>query len=91
MIKEKKHAVSQAELDLKGLDHEVQVLNKDRTTAVNNVANLEKQYDWIQMEKECVFFFFLVYVWRADVPCRAIVNSGSLGRSMILGIWILGG
>ena len=61
MIKEKKHAVSQAELDIKGLDHEVQVLSKDRTTAVNHVANLEKQYEWIQMEKECVFFVFLIY------------------------------
>lgn len=59
VIKEKKHAVSQAELDVKGLDHEVQVLSKDRTTAVNHAANLERQCEWIQVEKECVFFVFV--------------------------------
>ncbi|KAF8631642.1 hypothetical protein AX17_005044 [Amanita inopinata Kibby_2008] len=47
VIKEKKAAVSQAELDLQKLEHAAQVLAKERTTALNAVANLEKQYDWI--------------------------------------------
>ncbi|KAG6868858.1 hypothetical protein C0993_008987 [Termitomyces sp. T159_Od127] len=52
VIKEKKQAVSQAELDIKSHEHTVQVLNKEKAAAVNTVANLEKQYEWIAEDKD---------------------------------------
>ncbi|KAG5730192.1 Structural maintenance of chromosomes protein 2 [Termitomyces sp. T112] len=52
VIKEKKQAVSQAELDIKSHEHAVQVLNKEKAAAVNSVANLEKQYEWIAEDKD---------------------------------------
>lgn len=52
MIKEKKHAVAEAEMQIKQLDHDLQVLGKDRTAAVNQAANLEKQFEWIAETKE---------------------------------------
>jgi structural maintenance of chromosome 2 len=54
VIKEKKQAVSQAELNLKSLEHAIQVLGKEKTTAIHFVANLEKMYDWIAEESEYV-------------------------------------
>lgn len=59
MIKEKKHVVSEADLNIKGLEHAVQTLNKERTAASNFVAGLEKQYEWIAEDKEYVTFLFL--------------------------------
>lgn len=52
MIKGKKQAVADAELQLKKLEHDVAALAKERTAAGNFVANLEKQFDWIQDESE---------------------------------------
>jgi structural maintenance of chromosome 2 len=52
VIKEKKQAVSDADLHLKRAEHEVQALGKDKTTASNFVANLERQYEWIVEEHE---------------------------------------
>lgn len=52
MIKEKKHAVSQADLDLKQLDHAIQALSKERAGAANFVASLEAQYEFIAEDKE---------------------------------------
>jgi structural maintenance of chromosome 2 len=54
VIKEKKHAVSQADLNLKSLEHAIQVLGKEKTTAIHTVANLEKMHDWITEESEYV-------------------------------------
>ncbi|EMD35993.1 hypothetical protein CERSUDRAFT_156737 [Gelatoporia subvermispora B] len=54
VVKEKKQAISDAELLLKKLEHEVQSLGKEKNAAVNFVANLEKQYEWI--EEECEQF-----------------------------------
>jgi structural maintenance of chromosome 2 len=54
VIKDKKHAVSQADLNLKSLEHTIQVLSKEKTTATNTVANLEKMHDWIAEESEYV-------------------------------------
>ncbi|KAG5635609.1 hypothetical protein H0H81_010647, partial [Sphagnurus paluster] len=51
VIKEKKLAASQGDLEIKGLEHAVQALNKEKTTAINFVANLEKQYEWIVEDK----------------------------------------
>ncbi|KAF8718620.1 hypothetical protein AX14_011697 [Amanita brunnescens Koide BX004] len=52
-IKEKRAAASQADLDIQRLDHAIQALGKERTTAANSVANLEKQYEWILQDKAC--------------------------------------
>ncbi|OCH89946.1 condensin complex subunit SMC2 [Obba rivulosa] len=52
IVKAKKQAISDADLLLKRLEHDVQSLGKERTTAVNFVANLEKQYEWIAEEYE---------------------------------------
>ena len=52
VIKEKKQAISDGDLQLKRLDHDVQALSKDKTAAQNFVANHEKAYDWILEEKQ---------------------------------------
>ena len=52
VIKEKKQAISDAELLSKQLEHDVQSLMKEKTIAINFVANLEKQYEWILEEHE---------------------------------------
>ncbi|KAF7981509.1 hypothetical protein HWV62_33069 [Athelia sp. TMB] len=52
VIKGKKQAVADAELQLKKLEHDAQALAKERTSALNFVAGLEKQYDWIQDESD---------------------------------------
>ena len=46
--------MSDADLQIKKLEHDVQTLAKEKTVAVNFVANLEKQYEWIADEHECV-------------------------------------
>ena len=51
-IKNKKQAISDAELSLKKLEHDSQNLAKEKTTAVNFVANLEKLNEWIPEEKQ---------------------------------------
>ena len=50
VIKEKKQAVADADLELTKLQHDAQVLAKEKTAAVNYVANLEKQHEWIAEE-----------------------------------------
>ncbi|GBE85556.1 Structural maintenance of chromosomes protein [Sparassis crispa] len=52
VIKEKKQAISDADLEIKKLEHDVQTLAKEKSQANNLVANLEKQYDWILDEQE---------------------------------------
>ncbi|KAF9005165.1 condensin complex subunit SMC2 [Cyathus striatus] len=52
VIKEKKALVAQADLDLKQLEHDIQVLAREKSTAVNHVAALEKTYEWIQEDKD---------------------------------------
>jgi structural maintenance of chromosome 2 len=56
VIKDKRHAVSQADLNLKSLEHTIQVLGKEKTTAMNTVTNVEKMHDWITDESEYVCF-----------------------------------
>ncbi|KII90449.1 hypothetical protein PLICRDRAFT_157597 [Plicaturopsis crispa FD-325 SS-3] len=51
-IREKKQSVSDADLALKKLEHDLGVLAKERTSAENFVANLERQYEWILEEHE---------------------------------------
>ncbi|KAG6836670.1 hypothetical protein H0H93_005088 [Arthromyces matolae] len=52
VIKDKKQFVQQAELDVKGKEHAVQALNKEKVAAANQMTNLEKQYEWIVEDKD---------------------------------------
>lgn len=54
VIKAKKQAISDAELQRKRLEHEAQALAKDKAASVNFVANLEKMHEWINAEKQSV-------------------------------------
>ncbi|KAH7922255.1 condensin complex subunit SMC2 [Leucogyrophana mollusca] len=49
-MKDKKQAVSDADLTLKKLDHDFVALEKDKLAQTNAVAVLEKQYEWIREE-----------------------------------------
>ncbi|KAN0078383.1 RecF/RecN/SMC [Tylopilus felleus] len=53
-IKVQKKGISDAELSVKRLEHEIGALEKDKITQGTNMANLEKQYDWIR--EECQSF-----------------------------------
>lgn len=53
-IKVKKEGISDAELNVKQLEHEISALEKDKVTQVGFKANLEKQYDWIREECQWV-------------------------------------
>ena len=63
VIKGKKQAISDAELQLKKLEHDLQALGKDKVTAANFVANLEKMHEWIAEENQYVLFTYPV-CWR---------------------------
>jgi structural maintenance of chromosome 2 len=52
VIKDKKQAVANADLELTKLQHDVQVATKEAAAVSNFIANLEKQHDWIAEEKE---------------------------------------
>ena len=52
MIKEKRSAADDADLQLKKLDHDMQNLRKDRAASASKVHDLEKLHDWIPEEKE---------------------------------------
>ncbi|KAI5123009.1 hypothetical protein M0805_007631 [Coniferiporia weirii] len=52
VIKDKKQAISDADLHLKKLEHDLQALAKDKVAATNFVANLEKMHEWIAEEKQ---------------------------------------
>ena len=54
VIKAKKQAASDAEVAIKKLEHEVQALAKEKAGHVTAVTNLEKQYEWIPEESQCV-------------------------------------
>lgn len=51
-IKEKRQAMSDADLAIQEAEHQIQTLQKERTAAINAVANLEKQFPWIVEEKK---------------------------------------
>ena len=55
VIKTKKQAVSDADLNLKKLEHDIQTLAKDKAAIISFVTNLEKQFEWIQEEHTSVF------------------------------------
>ncbi|KAJ7671669.1 condensin complex subunit SMC2 [Mycena polygramma] len=52
VIKEKKQAISKAELTIQKLGIDVQNLNKDMHAATNMAASLEKEHEWIAEEKD---------------------------------------
>jgi structural maintenance of chromosome 2 len=54
VIKAKKQAASDAEVEIKKLDHEVQALAKEKAGHVTAATNLEKQYEWIAEENQWV-------------------------------------
>lgn len=56
VIKAKKQAISDAELTIKQLEHDVQTLAKEQAAATNLVTNLEKQHEWITEEHEYVIY-----------------------------------
>ena len=56
VIKEKKAMVSQADLNVQEFQHDIQVLNKDKTSAANKVAGLEATFEWIAQDKEWGFY-----------------------------------
>jgi len=86
VIKEKKQAASDAELAAKRMEHEVQALGKEKTTAQTFVSNLEKQFEWIAEENQCVScscltragFILMTYI---------LVYLGSRAPSTILARW----
>lgn len=45
-----KKGIADAELSVKRLEHDLTTLEKDKVAQAGNVANLEKQYDWIREE-----------------------------------------
>ncbi|KAI0749775.1 RecF/RecN/SMC [Daedaleopsis nitida] len=51
VVREKKQAISDTELQITKREHEVSNLGKEKTAAENAVANLEKQYEWIIEER----------------------------------------
>jgi structural maintenance of chromosome 2 len=57
VIKEKKAIISQADLSVQEILHDIQVLNKDKTSAANKVTGLEATYEWIEQDKEWVGTF----------------------------------
>jgi structural maintenance of chromosome 2 len=59
VIKEKKAMVSQADLNVQEFQHDIQLLNKDKTSAANKVAGLEATYEWIAQDNEWVVATFL--------------------------------
>ncbi|CAL1701767.1 unnamed protein product [Somion occarium] len=77
-IKDKKQAISDADLHIKQLEHDVQSLSKEQTAAVNFIASLEKQYDWIVEEHESFgqpggqYDFSLVDVGRLKEKAREL-------------------
>jgi structural maintenance of chromosome 2 len=49
-IREQKKGVSDAEIELKKLEHDVVALEKDKVTQTKFVTDLEKQHEWIRDE-----------------------------------------
>lgn len=52
VIKAKKEAASEADLNVQKLEHAQQALTKEKETAAKFVTNLEKQYDWLAEESQ---------------------------------------
>jgi structural maintenance of chromosome 2 len=53
-IREQKKGVSDAEIELKKLEHDVVALEKDKVAQAKFVTDLEKQHEWIRDEYQWV-------------------------------------
>lgn len=53
-IKDKRQDIADGELQTKELEHEIDRLRKDFKSAADNVTRLEKQFEWITDECQCV-------------------------------------
>jgi structural maintenance of chromosome 2 len=52
VIKSKKQALSDFELQLKKLEHNLQTLENEKTKASHVITNLEVQHEWITEETQ---------------------------------------
>jgi hypothetical protein len=62
-----------------------QTLAKEKTAAVNFVANFEAQYDWIQDESEyvfCILFYMFWMVWLISMTVGAVCLGGKDRRTI---------
>jgi len=87
VIKEKKGIVTKADLSIQEFLHDVQVLNKDKTSAANKVVNLEATHEWIAQDKEWVAT--LLPPWHGFL--RLTFFNGFLGNSGNLVLSMTGG
>lgn len=55
-VRTKKEAVADADANLKKLEHDVQVLSKEQTAAMNAVAHLQQQNEWIIQDSQYVIW-----------------------------------
>ena len=51
-IKSKKQEVADGELNLKKLEHDIALQNKERSSADGLIENLEAQFPWIKDEQK---------------------------------------
>ena len=58
VIKEKKQVVPDTDLQLKKYERDMQAPTKERTAAVNFVANLEEQYGWMMRARTFLLSLF---------------------------------
>jgi structural maintenance of chromosome 2 len=61
-----KEEITDAELNVKKTEHDIQTAQKEKTSAQNYVATLEKQHPWIPEEKRQVIL--VDYVLYSDYP-----------------------
>lgn len=52
VIKAKKQAATDSDVEIKKLEHEMQALAKEKAGHVTAATNLEKQYEWIEEESQ---------------------------------------
>jgi hypothetical protein len=89
VIKAKKQAASDAEVAIKKLEHEVQALAKEKATHATAATNLEKQYEWITEESQCVREPAFIELSTQRVVYDVTVCLARQGRSMSLTSLIL--
>lgn len=76
-IKNKKQAIVDTDLQLKELEHSINNHTKEKATMENAIANLEKQYDWIEEEKGYVHNAEFGAASSDLVACRLFGRQGT--------------
>jgi chromosome segregation ATPase len=79
-----KGEITDAELDVKKTEHDIQTAQKEKTSAQSYVAALEKQHPWIPEEHRQVILVY--YVLQSDCP---LGNLGNLVPCTTILVWIL--